>query len=149
MGTFFAILGIFLLVPLLIGIGIYVLMAVGLYGMAMNKRLENPWLAWIPIGNLYILGKLIPELKISSYVIPSHEMVLPAVAILNLFLSKIPLIGALIALINLVLIICALYTLFKRYVGEKALMYTVIGVITCGIMMAVFLYILRNEKQIE
>jgi hypothetical protein len=149
MGAFFAILGIFLLIPLLVGIGMYVLMAAGLYSMAMNKKIENPWLAWIPIGNLYILGKLIPELKLSTYVIPSHEMVLPAVFVITLFFGRIPLLGALISLVNLILIICAIYTLFKRYVGDKALMYTVIGIVTFGIMMAVFIYMLRNERQIE
>lgn len=149
MGAFFAVLGAFLLVLVLIGIGMYILMSLGLYGMAMNKGLENPWLAWIPIGNLYILGKLIPELKISTYVVPSHELVLPGVAVLNIVLGKIPLIGTLIGLASLVLSVCAIYTLFKKYVGEKALMYTIVGFVTFGIMISVFIYTLRNQKQIE
>lgn len=148
MGTFLSLLGIFLLIPLVIWIGMYVLISAGLYGLATKRRLENPWLAWIPIGNLYILGKLIPELKISTYVIPSHEIVLPGAAVLTMFLGRIPLIGALLSLVSLVLSIFAIYALFKKYVGEKAMMYTVIGIVTFGIMISVFVYMIRNENPI-
>jgi hypothetical protein len=146
LGSFFALLGIFLLIPLIIAVSIYLLISVGLLTMATNEKIENPWLAWIPFANLYILGRLLPELKISTYLVPRHEIVLPVVAIAALIFSNIPLIGILISLANLVLIICAMYTLFKRYVSESAVVYTIIGFITCGIMLAVFIYMIRNDK---
>lgn len=45
------ILGI-MLVPLII---LYILGAIGLYRMAKKMEYNNPWLAWIPIGNLYLM----------------------------------------------------------------------------------------------
>lgn len=36
----------------------YVFFALGLYTMAKRRGLENPWLAWIPVVYLYIIGKL-------------------------------------------------------------------------------------------
>jgi hypothetical protein len=146
LGSFFALLGIFLLIPLIITIGVYVLISLGLLTLATNEKIENPWLAWIPFANLYILGKLIPELKISTYLVPRHELVLPIAAAATCIFTNVPFIGILVSLANLVLIICAVYTLFKRYAGENALVYTVVGFITCGIMLAVFIYMIRNER---
>jgi hypothetical protein len=45
--------------------------------MAVNQKIENPWLAWVPIADMYILGRLIKNLKIQSYEIPRIELVLP------------------------------------------------------------------------
>ena len=36
----------------------YVFFALGLYTMAKRRGLENPWLAWIPVVYLYVIGKL-------------------------------------------------------------------------------------------
>ena len=146
--SFFALLGIFLLFPLLIAIVLYVVMSIGLSKLAVNAGIENPWLAWVPFAKLYILGRLIPELKVLNYIIPSHEIVLPTAALCTFFFGKTPLIGFLIGLSYLVTIIATMYTLFKRYVGEKALMYTIIGVLTCGAMLPVFVYIICDKKPI-
>jgi hypothetical protein len=146
LGSFLALLGILLLIPLIIGIGIYVLISLGLLTLATNANIENPWLAWVPFGNLYILGKLLPELRISTYLIPRHELVLPAAALATCIFTNVPFIGILVSLANLVLVICAVYALFKRYAGENAMVYTVVGFITCGIMLSVFIYMIRNEK---
>lgn len=34
----------------------YVLMAVGLYSVAKRRGIRNPWLAWIPLVNVWVLG---------------------------------------------------------------------------------------------
>lgn len=34
----------------------YIFMALGLYAIAKNRRINNPWLAWVPVANLWILG---------------------------------------------------------------------------------------------
>ncbi len=36
----------------------YIFSSLGLYTMAKRRGLENPWLAWIPVVYLYVLGKL-------------------------------------------------------------------------------------------
>ena len=40
----------------LISIAVYVLYALGLYTIAQRRGIANAWLAWIPMGNLWILG---------------------------------------------------------------------------------------------
>lgn len=57
----FALVGIvlgILLVALVIAAVFYVLQAVGLYSIAKRRGLSNAWLAWIPIGNYWILGSI-------------------------------------------------------------------------------------------
>lgn len=44
-------------------IAMYVLEAVGLYTIAKRRRLRNPWLAWIPVGNVWIMGSLSDHYK--------------------------------------------------------------------------------------
>lgn len=46
------------LVPMVIGLVSYVLLAVGLHSMAKRRGIRNAWLAWIPIANAWVLGCL-------------------------------------------------------------------------------------------
>lgn len=42
----------------LLTIGSYIFLAVGLYTMAKRRGIRNPWLAWIPVANMWLLGCL-------------------------------------------------------------------------------------------
>ena len=39
-----------------VGVAAYIFMALGLFTIARNRRIRNPWLAWIPVANLWLLG---------------------------------------------------------------------------------------------
>ena len=41
-----------------VSILVYVLQSVGFYSIAKRRGIHNPWLAWIPIGNMWILGSI-------------------------------------------------------------------------------------------
>lgn len=56
-----------ILLLLIMGIGLisfgisvlsYVLQSLGLYGIAKRRRIRHEWLAWIPLGNLWVLGSI-------------------------------------------------------------------------------------------
>ena len=52
-------IAIFLIVLLvLISIVMYIFGALGLMALAKKNKLDNPWLAFIPVGSSYLLGKL-------------------------------------------------------------------------------------------
>ena len=36
----------------------YVLYSLGMYTIAKRRGIHNPWLAWVPVGNLWILGSI-------------------------------------------------------------------------------------------
>ena len=44
--------------PMLLSIAGYVLAALALYAIAKRRGLKNPWLAWIPVADCWLLGSL-------------------------------------------------------------------------------------------
>ena len=42
----------------LLSIGIYIVSSLSMHAMAKRRFIDKPWLAWIPIGNLWILGSI-------------------------------------------------------------------------------------------
>lgn len=41
-----------------IGIVAYILQALALYTIAQRREIKNPWLAWVPVANVWILGSI-------------------------------------------------------------------------------------------
>ena len=156
LATLLAIAGLFSLLFLVIGITLYVLLALGLYGIAKNESLGNEWFAFIPILQFYIVGKVLKELKIGSYVIPSLEIVLPlspiALMLAARILGVIPILGGLLSLIlNIaytVFGIIVMYHFYKRYKGEQATLMTVLSVVLF-FMGPIFVFNLRNSKPLQ
>lgn len=58
MGIFFLIYLITMLISLAFSVGIYLLQSLGFYSIAKRRGIHNPWLAWIPIANQWILGSI-------------------------------------------------------------------------------------------
>ena len=54
----FGIFAVVYLVALVFGIVLYVLQSIGIYAVAKRRGINNPWLAWIPVGVLWILGSI-------------------------------------------------------------------------------------------
>ncbi len=70
----------FLVVALVIGIAVYVYMALALMTIAKKTKTPNGWLAWIPIANLYLMTQIAG---------------VPAWTMLAFLLALIPFIGGL------------------------------------------------------
>jgi hypothetical protein len=137
----------------IIGIGLYVLFVIGLYGLAKTEKTGNEWFAFIPILQLYIIGIILKEVKVSTYTIPSLELVLPlspiAIIIAGRILDIIPLLGGLLILIiNIayaVFSIIILYNFYKRYKGPKAVLMTVLSIILF-FMGPIYVFNLRKAR---
>ena len=46
------------LLSLALSVTIYVFLAIGLYTLATRRGIKSAWLAWLPIGNMWIIGSL-------------------------------------------------------------------------------------------
>lgn len=42
----------------LLSLAVYVLTAISLYTIARRRGLHNPWLAWVPVANVWLVGSL-------------------------------------------------------------------------------------------
>ena len=57
-GAVVAVLLIVLLLALAFSIVSYVLSAVGIYRIAKRRGIHHAWLAWVPVGNSWLLGSI-------------------------------------------------------------------------------------------
>lgn len=142
-----AFLGAFAFIFFILVIVLYILASLGLYKLAQNAGIENPWLAWVPIGNLYILAKLVKSVKLGSFEVPRLEIVLPVGSIAVAVLGSIPVLGWLVYIAYLVLLVLVFYKLFCIYRPEQATLWIILSIVLSFIgMPAIFLFIMRNDR---
>ncbi len=135
---------VFLLLAFIIAI--YVLGALSIMELAKKNNIPNPWLAWIPCANYYLLGKLGFE------VYPPKEKKMEAltwvtlgVAIAKVFFSGV--IGTMCSIALTVFVAIAFYNIFKEERPDKVVLYTVLvaifGLLALGII------VLSNKKNLK
>lgn len=117
------------IIAVIIGIAFYVFFSFALYKLAQKRGIPNPWMAWIPIVDFYVLGQMVRSTKISTFEIPSLEIVLPIGALAVAILGRIVVLGTLISLAFYVLLFFVLLTLYKQYIPEKAMTYAVLSIL--------------------
>lgn len=135
----------FMLVFFVIAIAFYVLKSIGLMTMATNRGIENAWLAWIPIADLYIMGSIVGEMDLFGYRLTNLGMWVPVICIGGWVLSLIPILGILISLALMVFMIMFIYNLFKMYT-DSAVLYTVLSCLLG--LFSIFIFIIRNNQPI-
>ncbi|WP_458412915.1 hypothetical protein ACNQFZ_19210 [Schinkia sp. CFF1] len=137
MGTLFLIL-LLLFIPYIFG-------AIGLYRMAKRAEIGNEWLAFIPIGNAYIVGELI-DAKLKWFTVGnSGGIKLLIICIGALVINIIPVIGSIISILLGIFWLVVYYWLFEKY-SESAVVLTIVNVITAGIASAFITFALRNKE---
>lgn len=83
-------LGIILL-TLAAQIVMYVFRSVGLYSIAKRRGIHNPWLAWIPVANLWVLGSISDQYQyVTKGKVRNTRKVLLALGIPYACVSAIP-----------------------------------------------------------
>ena len=51
---------------------LYILGSIGLMTIADKERVQNSWLAWIPVANLYLLAKLVYKDEMIHWGLPIY-----------------------------------------------------------------------------
>ncbi|PID82212.1 MAG: hypothetical protein CSB16_02435 [Clostridiales bacterium] len=145
-GVFLALAGLGIgvaIFAIIIGLVLYLLMAFGLKKMADNRGIENSWLAFIPIGNMYILGMIVGDIELFGNVIPHNEWVLLA----GCLVSFVPIVGQFLAIVFSIYIIVVFYNLVKMYAPGKEVLYTILSVIF-AIMGPIFIFMIRDNEAV-
>lgn len=50
----------------LVSIAVYVLQALGLYTLAQRRGIQHAWLAWVPVGSMWILGSIADDYQLKA-----------------------------------------------------------------------------------
>lgn len=123
-------------------VALYILGTVGLYRIALKSGVERPWFAFIPILQFYTLGRLIGEIKVGNYIVPELELLLS----IGFFARYMPIFGLIFKIVWVVLLFITVYELYRIYKGDKAMLMLIISVITLGLAVPIFLFVMRNEE---
>ncbi|HCF49189.1 MAG TPA: hypothetical protein DER60_02835 [Syntrophomonas sp.] len=145
MSTALAVAGITTMFFAGIGVVFYVLKSIGLQTLAANRGIENPWLAWIPIADLYIMGLLVEEMDVFGYHLDNLGLWCPVIFVGGGILAGIPVLGVLISVALLVFAALFVYKLFEIYTSQ-AILYTVLSILLA--LLPVFLFIIRDNTPI-
>lgn len=152
MTVFFYFLIIIFLVVIVSMIVTYTFESIALMRMGKNLGYKKPIIAWIPFYNKYLLGKvagnkplgiilLIVDMGIFiSFIgyrtVATYQEIFWGTFFLGVFVSFI---------MNILLS----HKIYAKFVGKRADIYTVLGVITFGFLRPIFLFMIRNKKEGE
>ncbi|MED2737870.1 hypothetical protein [Bacillus toyonensis] len=129
----------FITVMLVFSLLAYVLTSVGLMNLAKNAGINNPWLAWIPIANLWIWGELVSE-KLNGKGGKKVLLITLAYAVTQI----IPFINILTAIAYAIFAIMLSFWLFKKYT-EKPVLHTILSILI-PIYSPILLFVIRNNE---
>ena len=122
-------------------VGVYVFTAFSLYKIAVNNNVKNPWIAFIPIFQYYIIGDICEEYVILGYNIRHLKWVMVGFNAMQ-YLSG--LVAVLQLLVNLLLALI-LHKFYYMLDQKNALIYAVISVLG-RLPMAVILFMLKDRR---
>ena len=133
-------IGLAILGVSIVCIVLYILKSVGLYKMAKSENDKTAFLAFVPYGCLYVLGKIIGKTKIFGIEIDKPEILLPLLG-LGMYL---PYMG----IISSVLFILALYGLLYRLYEKKSANFSTVLLILSILfpfLIPIFIFGIRNK----
>lgn len=131
----------------------YIIGCMGLYGMAKRRNLLDPYLAWIPIAQLFIVERLIGSMNFIGHNIEKIAIwifVLVGSFFITSALTVIPLVGAVFGVLNLLILITLVsfiftvaFNLYKLYKPESAGFYLILTILGFGFIP---LFLLRKKQ---
>ena len=125
-----AFFGAFIGFILFYGVIVYIVGAIGLKRMADKLNIENSWLAFIPIANAYLIGKVAGDrIDLFGYQIENLALIMLAGSALSGLASPIPVIGFLLILAFSVISFAALYKIYLMFVPNSAMLYLILSIV--------------------
>ncbi|MDD2414976.1 MAG: hypothetical protein PHI94_07400 [Eubacteriaceae bacterium] len=125
---------------------LYILSSFGYYTMAQKRKIDYPWLCWIPLVRMYILGELISErIHFIKWTIPYVQVLLPSFVACTLLFGWIPVLGGLVCCVTIFLYLSAFYRLYQCYTSKHAVLFWILSVVI-PVMFCIFPFILRKNK---
>ena len=125
-----AFFGAFLGIVILYGLIAYIVGALALKRMADKLNVENSWLAFIPIANAYLLGKVAGDrLDLFGYKIENLAIILLGGSAISFVISGIPVIGFLFGIAFAVVAFATLYKVYMMFVPNSAMLYLILSIV--------------------
>ena len=131
---------------ILIAIAVYVLTAIGLYKIGARNGVKNPWLAFVPILQYYVVGSICEEYVLFGYRIKYLNWMMCIIMFFAL-MSGGSFSLNIISLAATVLSLMILHKFFYLFNPQKAMVYTLLSLLG-GIPIAIIIYILKDTPMV-
>ena len=136
--------GTMLIFSIIINIAVYIVNAIALYSIAQRNGVKNPWVAFIPIVQYYIIGSICEEYKLLGFRIPRLDILLCAVFLLKLLAAPFnSLLMRMSSMLLTILIALILHKFFYLFIPKKALIFAVLSLLG-SLPMAVIFFLIKD-----
>lgn len=154
----------------LISVAVYVLHAYGIYTIARRRTIHHPWLAWLPVGEMWILGSISDQYQymvkgkvcsrrkvLLGMSIASCALMIPVFANAVTFmltvemgafaiLMALSMVISVLGIVQTVFLYMAYYDLFRSCNPENAVLFLVLGILLNGTL-PFFVFAVRKKDQ--
>lgn len=147
--SIFAVMGAFISIAIILGIILYVFMAIGMQSMATKLKIENPWLAWIPIANIYLVGRVAgDQVTIFNKTIQKLGSVLLIGCICACVISAIPIIGFIASIAFAIIYFVALYKIYRIFAENNAVLFCILSIVLSVTAPFLIYFASKNEPNL-
>ena len=127
--------GIYLLIVWAFGIASYVLRALGMYTIAKRRGIHHPWMSWIPVVDLWVLGCISDQFR---YVVKGQTKNRRKwLLVLNIVLTVVYIAFFVLFGVMMVTVISGLISGMKENLLVETMMGSMLGTLACIIPMTV------------
>jgi hypothetical protein len=152
MEDLFALLAGFMLIFFIVFLVLYILGSLGLAGITKNVNEKGGWMAWFPIFNFYLIGKLgFSKVVGWAMVVLSFLSSKSTTTVNGVSVTTGTILPTQLASIaSFALFILLIVSLFKIYskVSEKAVVMIICTVLSFGLLAPIFLFAIRKNEAI-
>ena len=140
----FVIIAIYLLIT-------YIFESVAISRINKNQKCNATFTAWIPFYNKYLLGK-IANLKNQGIVLGIINIIIVIMFIYFLLIENFShwllLVFFILIFVNFILNILISHKIFKKAIVKYSDLFTVLSVLSLGLLRPIFLFFIRNNKNL-
>ncbi len=125
-------------------LALYLWSGFSLYRIALNNNVPNPWIAFVPFFQYYIIGEICEEYTLWGFRIRSLKWVLPAFCILQTVLGIVDMLTfRVLSFLVRALIALILHKFFTLFGVKRARLFAVLSLF--GMLpIAIFLYWMKD-----
>lgn len=139
----------FMLLIFVILFTLYIFGSIGLMAIAKKLNITGGWMAWLPIFNFYLLGKVAFNkgagwfLAISGLLSGNYNLTVNDEQVASSPILPAPL-NSFLSLAFVVFLFTSLYKVYNKF-SDKAGIMTVTSVLTFGLLSPIYLFAIRNN----
>lgn len=162
----------------LFSLAVYVCMSLSMYTIAKRRQIRHPWLAWIPVGNLWMMGAISDDYHrvarstvknkrkwlLTLYLVVIALMIVMFIGLVMVASARAaylypPVLGVIMLIVSLLLMMAvgiwmsvlqyiALYDIYCSCNRQNAVLYLVLSIFI-GITMPIFLLVCKNHDEVD